>query len=51
MQRNVEIVRASKEPANGVQMLAKRRLDLAAHLIENVPFWTRLHVFNGLQLR
>jgi len=33
MERNVEIVRASKELAEGAAMLAKRCLDLAAHLI------------------
>jgi nitrite reductase/ring-hydroxylating ferredoxin subunit/multimeric flavodoxin WrbA len=33
MERNVEIVRNSKELAEGAAMLAKRCLDLAAHLI------------------
>ncbi len=33
MERNVEIVRASKELAEGAAMLTKRCLDLAAHLI------------------
>src|SRR5579862_8721115 len=33
MERNVEIVRDSKELAEGAAMLAKRCLDLAAHLI------------------
>jgi nitrite reductase/ring-hydroxylating ferredoxin subunit/multimeric flavodoxin WrbA len=33
MERNVEIVRNSKELAEGASMLAKRCLDLAAHLI------------------
>ena len=33
MERNVEIVRASKELAEGAAMLSKRCLDLAAHLI------------------
>ena len=33
MEHNVEIVRASKELAEGAAMLAKRCLDLAAHLI------------------
>jgi nitrite reductase/ring-hydroxylating ferredoxin subunit/multimeric flavodoxin WrbA len=33
MERNVEIVRASKELAEGAAMLAQRCLDLAAHLI------------------
>jgi multimeric flavodoxin WrbA/nitrite reductase/ring-hydroxylating ferredoxin subunit len=33
MERNVEIVRASKELADGAAMLTKRCLDLAAHLI------------------
>jgi hypothetical protein len=32
MERNVEIVRASKELADGAAMLTKRRLDLAGHL-------------------
>ena len=35
MERNVEIVRDSKELAEGAAMLAKRCLDLAAHLIAN----------------
>ena len=34
MERNVEIVRASKELADGAAMLAKRCLDLADHLIK-----------------
>src|SRR5271170_2403260 len=33
MERNVEVVRSSKELAEGAAMLAKRCLDLAAHLI------------------
>jgi multimeric flavodoxin WrbA len=33
MEHNVEIVRSSKELADGAVMLAKRCLDLAAHLI------------------
>jgi hypothetical protein len=33
MERNVAIVRASKELADGAQMLAQRCLDLAAQLI------------------
>jgi hypothetical protein len=33
MERNVEIVRASKELAEGATMLTKRCLDLAIHLI------------------
>jgi hypothetical protein len=33
MERNVEIVRASKELAEGAAMLTKRCLDLAGHLI------------------
>jgi hypothetical protein len=33
MECNVEIVRASKELADGAAMLAKRCLDLAEHLI------------------
>jgi hypothetical protein len=32
MERNVEIVRASKELADGAAMLTKRCLDLAGHL-------------------
>ena len=35
MERNVEIVRDSKELAEGAAMLAKRCLDLAAHLIKS----------------
>ena len=34
MERNVEIVRNSSELAEGAQMLAKRCLDLARHLLE-----------------
>ena len=33
MERNVEIVRASEELAEGAEMLAKRCIDLAQHLI------------------
>jgi hypothetical protein len=33
MERNVSVVRSSKELAEGAAMLAKRCLDLAAHLI------------------
>jgi hypothetical protein len=33
MERNVEIVRTSRELADGATMLTKRCLDLAAHLI------------------
>lgn len=33
MERNVEIVRASKELTEGAAMLTKRCLDLADHLI------------------
>jgi hypothetical protein len=33
MERNVEIVRASRELAEGAAMLTKRCLDLASHLI------------------
>jgi hypothetical protein len=34
MERNVEIVRESKDLAEGAAMLTKRCLDLARHLIE-----------------
>jgi hypothetical protein len=35
MERNVQIVRESKELAEGAAMLVKRCLDLAAHLISS----------------
>jgi hypothetical protein len=37
MERNVAIVRESTELAEGAQMLAKRCLDLAAHLLAGQP--------------
>jgi multimeric flavodoxin WrbA/nitrite reductase/ring-hydroxylating ferredoxin subunit len=41
MERNVEIVRASKQLAEGAAMLTKRCLDLAGHLIasDKAPAW------------